>query len=66
MPVPCLEAEPVTDTLEIQRARSPIIFDGRCDEQAWNEITPVTLLMYQPNHGSAPSEKSEVDESCNS
>lgn len=60
IPAPSLEAETLTDTLEIQKSKSPVIFDGRCDESVWNEISPIELMMYQPNHGSMPTEKSEV------
>ena len=59
-PSPDLEAIPERDTLEIQKASSQIVFDGKCDEAVWNELQPIPLVMYQPNHGNQPSEKSEV------
>jgi hypothetical protein len=48
------------DTLIIFKSNSAIIFDGKCNEDAWNQVTPLQLMMYTPDHGNAPSEKSEV------
>ena len=46
--------------MEIRRVSTSIIFDGKVDEAAWDDIIPIELVMYQPNHGNKISEKSEV------
>lgn len=46
--------------LEIQRMTDKINFDGICDEAAWDGLLNLPMTMFKPNHGSNPSEKSEV------
>ncbi len=35
-------------------------FDGICNEALWDNGTPLPMQMYRPNHGSRPTEKSEI------
>ena len=44
----------------ITRITEKITLDGKIDEPVWNKIKPVQLLMFIPNAGQEPSEKSEV------
>lgn len=46
--------------MTLNRLSSPIILDGRIDEPAWHSIEPVPLIMLQPTHNGAPTEKSEI------
>lgn len=46
--------------LEIRRLNGKINFDGICDEAAWDGLPNLPMTMFKPNHGSSPSEKSEV------
>jgi len=47
------------DLFEIPRLKNPILFDGKLDEPAWDELDPLPVFMYSPNYASSPSEKSE-------
>ena len=59
-PFSILLASSVQDTLIIHKSEAVISFDGKCDEDAWTQVSPLPLLMYTPNHGNNPSEKSEI------
>ncbi len=48
------------DLLKIERASGEINFDGICDETAYDLLKPLPVEMYRPNHGSKPTEKSEI------
>jgi len=48
------------DILIIQKINEKINFDGICDDQVYNHLDPLPLEMYRPNHGSTPTEKSEI------
>ncbi len=54
---PALQAQ--DPPLLIQRALSPIEFDGQVDEEAWLSIPPLPAVMSSPNFGAEPSEGSE-------
>ncbi len=44
----------------VQRLTKPINFDGMPDENAWDDITPLDHKVYQPVHGGAPSEETQM------
>jgi hypothetical protein len=46
--------------LEIQRMTGKIIFDGICDEAAWDSLPNIPMTMFKPNHGSRPTERSDI------
>jgi len=48
------------EVIKISRISEEIEFDGYPFEQVWNEATVFPLIMYSPNFGADPSEKSEV------
>ncbi len=48
------------EVIKISRISEEIEFDGYPFEQVWNEATVFSLIMYSPNSGADPSEKSEV------
>lgn len=49
-----------SELLQIPKALKQIIFDGKCDEELWDTVEPLTVQMFRPNHGQSTSEKSEV------
>jgi hypothetical protein len=48
------------DPLILRKNHEVIIFDGVCDEPAYDHLNPLPVRMYRPNHGSDPTEKSEI------
>jgi hypothetical protein len=46
--------------LEIQRMTGKINFDGICNEPAWDSLQNIPMTMFKPNHGSRPSERSDI------
>jgi hypothetical protein len=48
------------DTVKIKRYASPIEFDGRPFEEAWNGLGYFPMTMHQPDFGREPLEKSEI------
>lgn len=48
------------DRLVISRVASPVQFDGRLDESAWDGIAPLKMLTHSPVLGKEPSEKTEI------
>jgi hypothetical protein len=60
----CLYGQSDTSSLNqpllINRLSQPIIFDGNPDEEAWQSISPLKLIMYQPVFGKEPSEETDV------
>ncbi|MFC2126619.1 DUF5916 domain-containing protein [Bacteroidota bacterium] len=48
------------ELMKIQRIHENINFDGLCDEITWDKLDPLSVGMFRPNHGSAPTEKSEI------
>lgn len=47
-------------TVTIKRLSGQIKFDGRPDEQAWQEISPFEMTMHAPVFGREPSERSDI------
>lgn len=50
-----------SDSLFVIPKIDGITFDGRVDEPAWNLISPVPMVQYEPNAGSQPTEKRKSD-----
>ena len=48
------------DSLYVIARIDGIIFDGHVDEPAWDAITPVPLVQYEPNAGAPPTERTEI------
>ena len=46
--------------ITIQKTDGELVFDGIPDEAFWDEINPFPVIMFQPNHGNEPSEKTEI------
>jgi hypothetical protein len=46
--------------LEIQKVTGKINFDGICDEPLWDNLSKIPMTMFKPNHGSKPSERSDI------
>jgi len=46
--------------LEIRKLTGKINFDGICDEHLWESVSVIPMTMFKPNHGSMPSERSDV------
>jgi len=44
----------------IERLTLPVNFDGIPDEEAWNGIVPLKLIMHSPVFGKVPTEKTDV------
>jgi len=53
-------AEPDKSPWLIPKISGPITFDGLSDEEAWQGIPPLPLLMIFPTYGKSPSEKTEI------
>jgi hypothetical protein len=47
-------------TVLIEKLNSEIIFDGIPEEEAWNKISPISLIMYSPVFGKDASESTDV------
>ncbi len=37
-----------------------MVLDGMPDEAFWENIEPFPVIMFQPNHGNEPSERTEI------
>lgn len=59
-PVISLFGDDGSDLLRIPKTSEEITFDGYCNEPAWDRLLPLPMMMYRPNHGSQPTEKSEI------
>jgi hypothetical protein len=46
--------------LVIPRIQTPIKFDGLVDDDAWQGVTPFRPIVYSPNTGEEPSERTEI------
>jgi len=46
--------------LEIQKVTGTITIDGICNELVWDNLTKIPMTMFKPNHGSKPSERSDI------
>ncbi len=49
-----------SEPLVIKKIQKDIVFDGSPFEEVWNEVTPIPMIMYMPNFGDKPTEKTEV------
>lgn len=50
----------IAQPLDITRLNQPVQFDGKVDEAAWNEVSPLPMEMNTPTFGGQPTEKSIV------
>jgi hypothetical protein len=48
------------DTIVIRRLSAPVTLDGLSNEEAWKSVQPLPYIMFIPNYGNAPSEKTEL------
>jgi len=48
------------DPLVIKKIGENIVFDGLPFEDIWNEVEPFPVVMFQPNFGQEPTEKTEI------
>jgi len=48
------------DMISIPRIEGEIKFDGNADDQCWQNVKSLTMVMHTPNFGNEPTEKSEV------
>jgi hypothetical protein len=48
------------DVVKIKRLSTPVEFDGRPSEEAWNKLDIFPMTMHEPVSGAEPLEKSEV------
>jgi len=48
------------DQLVLPRINGPVTLDGLSDEPAWKGIEPFPVIMYMPNFGVEPSERTEI------
>ncbi|MGE5406324.1 MAG: DUF5916 domain-containing protein [Methanosarcina sp.] len=46
--------------LEIRKMTGKINFDGICDEPVWDSLSSIPMIMFKPNYGSRPSERSDI------
>ncbi len=49
-----------TNAVLVNRLNSEITFDGIPDEEAWNTITPLKMIMHSPVFGKEPTENTDV------
>jgi len=57
------QEEPLSDlknAVIIDRLLLPVDFDGVPDEEAWNAIIPLKMIMHSPVFGKDPSEKTDI------
>ncbi len=52
--------EDAKDYYVVARTSDVMEFDGICNEAFWNNLVPLQMQMYKPNHGGQPTEKSEI------
>jgi hypothetical protein len=48
------------EPLPVQRIGGPVTLDGLSNEDAWNGVKPLPVIMLIPDYGSPPSEKTEI------
>ena len=53
-------ASPGNEPVVIARLKSPVGFDGLSDEEAWEGIETLPMVMQIPHFGDQPSERTEV------
>jgi hypothetical protein len=44
----------------IRRLSAPVTLDGLSNEDAWKDIKPLPFIMFMPNYGNPPTERTEV------
>jgi len=57
---PQVFSESDTSSVIISGIDKEIIFDGLPFEKVWDEVEPLPVVMYQPDFGSEPTEKTEI------
>jgi hypothetical protein len=50
----------IKEPLVIQRISGSVTLDGLSGEDAWKNIRPLPVVMFMPNYGNPPSEKTEI------
>jgi len=58
--IPAVFAEGAGPYFEIKKTTLKPDFDGICDEELWNELKPIPMSMYRPDHGGKITQRSEV------
>ena len=48
------------EALELQRIEEEVRFDGIPDEDFWNSVDPLPMIMHQPVYGNEPTEESDI------
>jgi hypothetical protein len=48
------------EALVINQVSQPVIFDGIPDEEAWQSVEPIDLIMFSPVFGKEPTERSDI------
>lgn len=48
------------DLWTIPKISDEIIFDGKVDEPAWDQINPFPMVMHAPTFGNEPTERTEI------
>ena len=48
------------EALVINHVSQPVNFDGIPDEEAWQSVDPIDLIMFSPVFGKEPSERSDI------
>ncbi|MCK5840137.1 MAG: hypothetical protein KAG99_09820, partial [Bacteroidales bacterium] len=44
----------------VKRISEPIKLDGISNEPAWDDVAPLPVVMFSPNFGNDPSERTEI------
>lgn len=55
-----VSGQPGENYLEIQKVTGKINIDGICNEPLWDNLSKIPMTMFKPNHGSKPSERSDI------
>ncbi len=48
------------EQFHVPRIQGEIKLDGLIDEPAWSDIDPLPVIMYEPNFGDEPTERTEI------
>jgi len=57
---PQVFSQSVTSSVIISGIDKEIVFDGLPFEKVWDEVEPLPMVMFQPDFGSEPTEKTEI------
>ena len=57
---PQVFSESDTSSVIISGIDKEIVFDGLPFEKVWDEVKPLPVVMFQPDFGSEPTEKTEI------